>query len=175
MQRITFLFTCALIVFSSVASAQKVKRRDGLLSLNGKPYLTYEVTKNVGVQIYAYHTLGEEETLFQAHICSNWTFEGGDAYRHYYFPSEELELILPAKRKWRFKLLLPLMVENGVMDEDANIDGEALSRFIARYNVPLPRRFGPKVHQLPVISETQKKTHRWEYSKDYDQVKKEWK
>ena len=157
-------FTCwlALLVLAgnSLVQAQSVKWRDGLLSLHGKPYLTYEITKVAGDKLYAYHALGEGETLFEAHFCSNWTTEGGDSYRHYHFPAAQLELILPAKRKYRFKWLLPQMVEEGVLDEDANLDLEALRTFVAKYHVPLPPRFGSKQHQLPVIGSNRRNSHR---------------
>lgn len=170
-----FLFAFTLFAFSFTANAQEVIQRDGLLSLGSKPFLTYEVMRAYGIKIYAYHALGEEKTLFQEHLCSNWTHQGGDSYRHYYFPSTDMELILPAKRKYRFKLMLPLMVKEGVLDEEANLNDDALRKFIAKYHVPLPRRFGPRVHQTPVIGSSPKTSHLSEFSKNYDQVEKKWK
>lgn len=166
MHRTILLLILSVFVLSFAVNAQGLKRRDGLLSLDGKPYLTYEVTQASGNKIYAYHALGEKETLFQAHFCSNWTYEGGDNYRHYYFPGPELELILPAKRKYRFQVLLPLMVKEGVLDEEANMNREALREFIAKYHVPLPPNYGPKEHQLPVIGVDRSASHRWQLAKD---------
>ena len=175
MHRISFLFVIALFVLGSAAFGQKVLWRDGLVSFDGKPYLTYEITRVPGIKIYAYHPLGEEKTLFQAHFCTNWTNPGGDAYRHYYFPDYDLELILPSNRKYRFKLLLPKMVEAGVLDDAGEINDDALRQFVTQYHVPLPRAWGPRVHQFPVITGDRKTTHQWEYSKDYDQEKRKWK
>ncbi len=174
MCRRVLLVTFTLLALSSAVFAQGVKWRDGLLSLDGKPYLTYEVTKASGTKIYSYHALGEEETLFQAHNCLNWSYRATDDYRHYYFPTEHLEMILPNKRRYRFKLILPLMVEEGVLDEDGNMDTDALRDFVRKYHAPLPRWFGAKVHQLPVINSETGKDHAWEYSKDYDPGTGEW-
>ena len=172
MQRRIILFVFTLFAFSFTASAQEVIQRNGLLSLGSKPFLTYEVMRASGEKLYAYHALGEEETLFQAHMCSNWTFQGGDSYRHYYFPSIDKELILPAKRKYRFHMLLPLMVKEGVLNEDAELNDAALRQFIAKYHVPLPPRFGSRVHQTPVIGSSPKTSHLSKLSDDYKPVEK---
>lgn len=175
MHRITFLFVIALFVLSSATFGQKVVWRDGLLNYDGKPFFAYESTRVSGVRIFTYHPIGDEKTLFEAHFCTNWTFSGADAYRHYYFPEQDLELILPFNSKYRFQWLLPKMVEAGVFPEGGEINNDALRQFVSQYHVPLPRKWGPRVHQFPVVSGDKKTTHQWEFSKDYDQVNRKWK
>jgi hypothetical protein len=146
-----------------------------VVSLDGKPILTYAITRVPGVRMYSYFALGEEKELFQAHHCYNWSFRNTDDYFHYYFPDANLEMILPDKKKYRFKVILPKMVEEGVLDREGNLDEESLAAFVAKYHIPLPRSFGSKVHQLPLLNEDAKKSHAWKFSKEYDPVKKEWK
>lgn len=165
----------AAFLWNSALFAQEVKRGGGVVSVDGKPILTYEITKVPGNKIYSYYALGEEEELFQAHFCSNWSYYNTDDYRHYYFPASQLELILPRRRKYRFEVLLPKMLNSGVLDRKGNLDENALRNFVMQNHVPLPKSFGPKVHQLPVISGDEENLHRWKFSPDYDQVEKKWK
>lgn len=170
-----FISISFLLLISSSLSAQEVLRRGGLVAFAGKPFLTYETTRTYSDRVFSYHAMGEEEILFQAHACSNWTPEGGDTYFHYYFPNENLEMILPARRKYKFVRILPLMVKEGVLDDKANLNPEALDVFVKKYHVPIPRKWGPRVHRYPILGSDKKSTHLWEYSPNYDPSSKQWK
>lgn len=149
-----FIFLCA-----SLLPGQKVQLKRGVLLLDGKPFLAYTVHRRAGNKIYVYTDLQGHHEYWQAHFCLNRTQRGSDDYRHYYFPDIEMEMILPRRKKYRFRHLLPKMLETSVIDREGNLYPEALRTFVKKWHVPLPESFGDWIHVLPVVNEESGKVH----------------
>ena len=155
------LLLSASLFLVSALSAQKVKWKDGLLLIDGKPSFSYETIMARGNKIYIYTNLSGDQDLWEAHYCRNRNPSGSDDYRHYYFPTIDREMILPRKTKYNFKHLLPKMLDQGVVTREGELNDDALRKFVDRYHVPLPKKWGSPVHQLPVIDPVTGKGHIW--------------